>query len=72
MNFMVSCTLQKVNVRVAFCIINKSGQEQSLATVKTFFRQKILEAGTQQRNRTALPISHTFFFSFSYFGGEFL
>lgn len=49
MHFMVFCTLQKVNVRVALCIINKSGQDHLLATVKTFsFGQQILQAGTLQ------------------------
>lgn len=71
MNFMVSCTLQKANVRVALYIISKSEQEQPLATVKTLFRQKILQTGTQQGNRSVLPISNTFFFSFSYIFGEF-
>lgn len=44
MHFMVFCMLQKVNARVALCIINKSGLDHPLATVKTFyFRQQILQ-----------------------------
>jgi len=48
MHFMVFCTVQKVHVRVALCIINKSGQDHPLTTVKPFyFGQQILQAGSQ-------------------------
>lgn len=46
---MVFCTLQKVNVTVALCIFNKSGQDHPLATVKIFYiGQQILQSETQQ------------------------
>lgn len=70
MHFMVFCTLQKVNVRVALCIINKSGQDHPLATVKMFyFGQEILQAGTQQGEYICVTnFSYGFFFSFFLLG----
>lgn len=64
MHFMFCRMLQKVNLGVALGLINKSGQDHPLATVKMFyFGQHIPQAGTG--NRSVKNLSSFFLFLLS-------